>query len=86
MIYLGETGLKKTWQQNFPKTVECFHCAAEARIAFVYHEDGRGYDGRERLLCDLVKSDDKMWIHDCCAVAVYFCPNCLKVTSIMNQA
>jgi len=37
-IYLGESGLTKTWQEPFPKTVECRDCMGVARIMFVAAE------------------------------------------------
>ena len=32
------------------------------------------------------KGKGNYWLHDCCAVAVYFCKNCLKTTTLNNQA
>ena len=31
-------------------------------------------------------SEEGFWLHDCCAVAVYFCRACLNSTALYNQA
>lgn len=90
-IYLGDDGLKETWQANFPAIATCSHCyTTTARIAFVAKEE---YDGskptdRQKFVCDLHKNgeDKKFWPHDCIAVAVYFCESCAKVSAYYNQA
>jgi len=84
-ITLGEDGVVMTWQNPFPKTAQC-DCGCDARIAFVAHE---GFSGRDDLkrVCEMHDNEDgNMWLHDSCAVAVYFCPTCLAVTSKYNQA
>ena len=87
---LGKEGLDATWQDNFPKTTECVHCQGESRIGFVAHE---GMTEEEHLLkvkfvCELHNNEGKggYWLHDCCAVAVYFCRECLETTALYNQA
>ena len=90
---LGKNGLKKNHQNDFPEDVQCDHCGGTAKIAFVAHEgldedDRRNSDMlRTTYVCDLRKNNypNDRWVHDCCAVAVYFCTNCLKVTATMNQ-
>ena len=92
-VTLGKNGLKKTWQNDFREDLQCVHCGGTAKIAFVAHEgldedDRRGRDtSKITYVCDLRKNNypDDVWVHDCCAVAVYFCTSCLKVTATMNQ-
>jgi len=85
-VTLGEKGLTKTWQSDFPKWVECVHCKGESRIAFVAHE-GLEENFHGAFICNLHPNGGKgdFWVHDCCAVAVYFCKDCLKATALMNQ-
>ena len=83
MIYLGKKGLTETFQDDFPKETECCRCKGSARIAFVYAEDG----SEKKFICDLYKGKvNKLWLHDCCAVAIYFCEKCLEPTALYNQA
>ena len=90
-VTIGEEGLNKTWQQSFEKTTECCRCKEEARIAFVAHEgledEGTSFRAEEEAICDMYKNhaDDKLWLHDYCAVAVYFCTKCLETTALYNQ-
>lgn len=97
-VTLGKEGLTKTHQADFPETIFESHvrrgdangqiaCDGESRIAFVAHE---GVDGiiEGPFVCDLHPneySDGKAWLHDCCAVAVYFCKKCLNATVWWNQ-
>ena len=82
-IYLGETGLNRSWQEDFPSTVKCHKCGAEARIMFVIFEDR----SEKEFICNLHGNEqDKYWLHDCCAVAVYLCSNCFEPNAIINQA
>lgn len=40
------------------------------------------------LVCSLHENDpdgEGFWLHDCCAVAVYFCKKCLQPTALYNQ-
>lgn len=88
-VTMGENGLTKTWQDTFPKTVKCV-CGGECQIGFVAHE---GLDGNDpsvldkRFVANLHKTDGKknLWLHDCCAVAVYFCRGCLQAKILYNQ-
>ena len=34
-VTLGEAGLSKTWQAQFPPKTLCLRCGGDARIAFV---------------------------------------------------
>ena len=81
---------KKSWQGEFPETTSCCRCEKTARLGFVAHE---GIDNREepkmdrKYICQVHKSEEeKLWLHDCCAVAVYFCEGCLEPTALYNQA
>ena len=86
-VTLGEEGLGKTWQAEFPKDVKCVHCKGVARIAFVAHEHMDDGDEDGPWVCDLHSNQGKggYWLHDCCAVAVYLCCDCLKPTALYNQ-
>jgi len=84
-VTLGPDGLVKTWQTPFPETTECCKCGGEARFAFTAHE---GSDEMEYVR-DMYSNDpngDGLWPHDACAVAVYFCKDCLESTALYNQA
>ena len=83
-VTLGKEGLTRTWQADFPETTECVHCQGEARIGFVADEIG----SEAPHVCNLHPNDpdgEGYWLHDCCAVAVYFCKKCLKTTALYNQ-
>ena len=85
-VTLGKEGLNKTWQAEFPKTTRCVYCKGESRIGFVAHE---GVDKPDKgpFVCELhaKKGKEGFWLNDPCAVAVYFCKNCLKPTALYNQ-
>lgn len=86
-ITVGKEGLEKTWQGKFPETVECSKCGGEARHGFTAKEGFSGIPNKGHV-CDLYenKGDGEYWLHDCCAVAVYFCKDCLNTTAEYNQA
>ena len=89
-VTLGEDGLTKTWQADFPKTTPCADCGGEARIGFVAHEgiDEEVVYPRDfaQFVVDLHDNGgDGCWPHDCVAVAVYFCRKCLETTALYNQ-
>jgi len=90
-VTLGREGLEKTWQAEFPETTKCCRCGGEARIGFVAHEgiDEKVVYPRDftQFVCDLHENGGKgeYWLHDCCAVAVYFCRECLETTALYNQ-
>ena len=93
-VTIGKEGLAKTWQKSFPETTECVRCKGEARIGFVAHEglddDDKAVWPRDHVqfVVDLHTNDygaGGYWLHDCCAVAVYFCRRCLNPTSLYNQ-
>lgn len=89
-ITFGKEGCAKTWQAEFPELARCCQCGGQARIAFVAHEakDGERLT-RKDCLCSLHATTGKkggLWLHDVCAVAVYFCPDCGEVTALYNQA
>jgi hypothetical protein len=83
--FLGETGLKETFQEDFEPRTECAYCGAQARIAFVVAE------GKEKeYICHLYDNKHgeggEFWPHDCVSVAIYFCTKCAKATAEYNQA
>ena len=83
--YLGEEGLKQSWQEDFPKSVFC-RCGGKAHIAFVGCENERKSD---KFICNLHKTSGKeggLWVHDAVAVGLYICTSCLHPTAILNQA
>ncbi len=82
-VTIGEEGLKMSWQTKFSRTTECCKCGKTARIGFVAHE---GSEKEKNYVCNLHENrKGSMWLHDCCAVAVYFCKNCLETTALYNQ-
>ena len=84
-VTLGKAGLTTTFQEDFPETTKCCRCKGEARIGFVVHEGSPG--DKQKFLCSLHKNEGKggYWLHDCVAVAVYFCRECLEATALYNQ-
>ena len=89
---LGKDGLNKTWQTEFPEITKCCRCGAEARIGFVAYEgidddDSPIYPRNHvQYVVDLHKNEGPGWPHDCIAVAIYFCRECLEPTALYNQA
>ncbi len=83
--YLGEKGLGKSWQTEFPKSVKCHKskCKGNCRIMFVAFEDQE-----KKYICDLHENmeDDKYWPHDAIACAVYLCEKCFTPNTLLNQA
>jgi len=89
-VTIGEAGLAQTWQDEFPKTTPCVqpYCGGECRIGFVAHEKGESVNNS--YVCELHPNEGgcggDFWLHDACAVAVYFCKKCLNTTALYNQA
>jgi len=85
-IYLGETGLDKSWQSEFPKEVKCHKCGENARIMFVVQEN-YPHD-KDNFICQLHTNmkDEKYWPHDAIACAVYLCEKCFEPNALLNQA
>ena len=87
-VYVGETGLDKTWQADFPKEVDCPYCKeGKARIGFVAIEGED--DDKEEYMCELHDNDyenDNGWLHDVCAVGFYVCGKCFEGVTLWNQA
>jgi hypothetical protein len=87
-VTIGKEGLTKSWQGDFPETNECPYCKGEARIAFVGHEGLDKQSGEGPYVCSLHKNNPEgegYWLHDACAVAVYFCKKCLEVSGRYTQ-
>ena len=82
-VIIGKEGLKNSWQTEFPETTPCCRCNGEARIGFVCQEHQE-----KEYVSSLHPNDGKggYWLHDACAVAVYFCKECLETTALYNQA
>ncbi len=87
-VIIGKEGLDATFQDFFLENVECVHCGSRARIGFVAHElDEKVISEGGQYVRQLHDNEDgHMWLHDACAVAVYFCTECLDTTAIYNQA
>lgn len=83
-VTLGKDGLEHSYQAKFPEITECCRCNGEARIGFVMQESA----GEAPYVCELHPNKGKggYWLHDCCAVAVYLCRECLKATALVNQS
>jgi len=87
-VELGKTGLKTTFQDDFPEETKCVKCGHISRIAFVAHEtDEKSIIKGGQYVCELHEgSKGNLWPHDACCVAVYFCKECLQPTALYNQA
>ena len=90
-VTIGKKGLKNTWQAEFPETTKCVHCEGESRVGFVVFEDSNENTPAksQSFVCNLHNNSKDIggfWLHDCCAVAIYFCKGCLKPTALYNQA
>lgn len=90
-VEIGNKATSKSWQKEFPEDTKCCKCGGISRIAFVAHE-GFDVDDKpvfprnfEQYVCDLNKETTGYWPHDCIAVAVYLCRDCLAPTAIFNQ-
>ena len=85
-VYVGTTGLNRSWQDGWPETTQCNKCHGEARIMFVAQENYP--EDKGSFICDLHPNGGKgdFWLHDCCAVAVYLCKKCFEATALVNQA
>ena len=86
--YLGESGLDKSWQQDFESTTFCPKCGGEARIMFVAAEGlGEKPDPKE-FVTNLHENEGKggYWPHDAIACAVYLCQDCFEPVAVLNQA
>ncbi len=81
-VFLGETGLDKSWQEPFPPETRC-SCGAMARIAFVAYEDKE-----KDYVCRHHENEGEggYWPHDAIATATYFCRRCFKPITLWNQA
>ena len=89
-IYLGESGLDKSWQEPFEPTTKCHKCGGEARIMFVGQEYAEKLEGSKEVVyvCDVRKNNGQgdLWPHDVISVAVYLCKDCFEPIAIINQA
>ena len=81
---------KLSFQNEFPKEIDCCYCSGKARMGFVAHEmDEPTQQKGGKYVCQLHKNEHaqrKFWLHDACCVAVYFCKKCLEPTALYNQA
>ncbi len=88
-VTIGREGLDKSWQDEFPEETKCCRCEGIARIALVAHEGLGGKESKPgKSVASLHRNEGKggYWLHDYCAVAVYFCRDCLESTALYNQA
>lgn len=82
-VVLGKKGVSNSYQKDFLEEISCVYCGGIARMAFTAKESKE-----EKYICDLHPNDPEgigYWVHDACAVAVYFCKQCLETTARMNQ-
>jgi len=86
-VTLGKEGLCKSWQAEFPEETKCCRCEGVARIGFVAHEGMSDNDHDVAFVYHHHQNEGKggYWLHDRCAVAVYFCKECLETTALYNQ-
>jgi len=84
-VWLWDKGLENSWQKEFEPNTKCIHCGANARIAFVMMEKGKGPFVCERFPNTGGKGG-KYWPHDATAFALYLCEKCLEPTAHFNQA
>lgn len=99
-VHVGKDAHKRTWQADFLPQTMCVHCGGRAELAFVAYEglDGTSDDKDENgyyrdsngqpfiaTMRPATHKDGHLWLHDCCAVAVYFCRDCLEPTAKYNQ-
>jgi len=76
---------KISFQNDFPHITNCCRCDKRARLGFVAYETS-GRKGK-KFVCHIWETKPKrLWLHDACAVAVYFCKDCLEPTALYNQA
>ena len=87
-VTLGKEGLSMSWQTEFPETTKCIHCKDEARIAFVAHEGMSKKDKDGPFVYEVHSNEGEggLWLHDCASFATYLCKECLKPTTLFNQA
>ena len=89
-VTISTKGLAQSWQEFFPETTECVHCSGISRIGFVVFESPSDEPiNEQRFVSNLHPNDpdgEGYWLHDCCAVAIYFCKGCLEPTALYNQA
>jgi hypothetical protein len=92
LVIVGEEGCSESFQEEFPTRIQCVHCGLTAHIAFVAVD---GYDkhgienGKTMQVWELYnerKGEDFKWLHDSASFATYICSDCLKATTILNQA
>lgn len=89
-VTLGKEGLDRSWQAPFPEETKCCRCKGTARIGFVVQEKEEAPKTgnlHQVFVYHLHRNKGKgsYWLHDCCAVAVYFCKECLETTALYNQ-
>ncbi len=86
-VYLGKTGLDKSWQKSFPEITVCRKCGGKARIMFVAFEGDR-IKYFKKYVCDLRGNggEGDYWVHDAIACAVYLCVDCFEPIAELNQA
>jgi hypothetical protein len=77
-----------SFQRPFPHVTKCYKCRGDAPLAFVAQEVYKGRGKRIKYVSDIFETTGEkggLWLHDLCAVAVYFCRKCLNPTALYNQ-
>jgi hypothetical protein len=77
---------KQSWQAEFPKVTECCKCKSPARLALTIKENPKEKEYISNLYPNLISKGGDAWLHDACAIAIYFCTKCLEPTALYNQA
>ncbi len=85
-VIIGKKGLEATFQDNFPSDTQCIYCGGLSQHTFTAIENEESFTPKIKNLHIQYGIKGGLWLHDDCAVAVYFCRVCLKPTALFNQA
>jgi hypothetical protein len=81
-VYVGDNSIGITYQNTFETSIKC-DCGGSAHIACVVDDD-QGEISKLREVNGF--NEEELWIHDSCAIAVYFCKRCMSCITLYNQA
>lgn len=86
-VTIGPDAAQRTWQDTFSISTKCCRCGGVSDLAFTAHE--LDIEDKSPQVCGLHPNEPGgrgYWLHNACAVAVYFCQDCLEPTAHYNQA